>query len=266
MISSISNPQIRLVRQLLRKPRSRKQESAFIVEGKKMFLEAPDDWIRKVYLSESLAASDSRVMEKARRSDWEVAADSVFDEMSDTCTPQGVLAVLHTPGWKRENFLRPGGLYIILEDLQDPGNLGTIFRTGEGAGIDGLLLTQNCVDPVSPKVVRATMGSIFRVPYLITGTVAQAAELLSGCRVRMYAAHLDGQKDYDEADYREGAAFLIGNEARGLSPEGAGAAQELIRIPMKGRVESLNAAMAAGILMYEAARQRRRSSVCVTCG
>ena len=224
-----------------------------------MFLEAPDTWIRKVYLSENLAGSDGPIRSKAQQFDWEVVLDPVFAQMSDTCTPQGVLVVLNTPRWEPEDFIRPGGLYIILEDLQDPGNVGTIFRTGEGAGVDGLLLTGNCVDPVSPKVVRSTMGSVFRMPYLVTGTVAMAAQILSGCGVQLYAAHLDGQKDYDAADYRGGTAFLIGNEGNGLSAEGVEAADGLIRIPMEGKVESLNAAMAAGILMYEAARQRRRS-------
>ena len=102
------------------------------------------------------------------------------------------------------------------------------------------------------------MGSIFRVPYQIVPTVQEAAKILSGYGVRLYAAHLNGTEDYDEADYREGTAFLIGNEGNGLTAEAAGTAHGWIRIPMKGRVESLNAAMAAGILMYEASRQRRR--------
>ena len=244
----------------MRKSRLRRQEGLFAAEGKKMFLEAPDSWIEKVYISESLMKTDFEAAEKAKRFDCCLVADRAFEQMSDTCTPQGVLVLLHTPDWRAEDFLKPGGIYVILENLQDPGNLGTIFRTGEGAGINGLILAGSCVDPTSPKAVRSTMGSAYRVPYVQTGSAAEAAELLAGCGIRIYAAHLGGQREYDEPDYRTGAAFLIGNEGNGLTPEGARAAHELIRIPMGGRVESLNAAMAAGILMYEASRQRRRSA------
>src|SRR5699024_2833373 len=148
-------------------------------------------------------------------------------------------------------------LPIFLEDLQDPGNAGTILRTGEGAGVSGIFLTRTCVDITNPKVIRGTMGSIYRVPFFYVEDVPSLKEMLKGRGIRFFAAHLQGRNQYYEESYQGGSAFLIGNEGKGLTEEAAEAADCLIRIPMEGQVESLNAAMAAGILMYEAARQRR---------
>lgn len=148
-------------------------------------------------------------------------------------------------------------LYVILENLQDPGNAGTIIRTGEAAGVTAVFLTEGSVDLYSPKTIRSTMGAIFRVPHFYVPTGAAIADELLIRGVRVYAAHLRGRTSYTDCDYRRGSAFVIGNESRGISDELAEKCSTLIRIPMYGRVESLNAAMAAGILMYEAVRQRR---------
>ena len=148
-------------------------------------------------------------------------------------------------------------LLMVLEDLQDPGNAGTIIRTGEGAGVSGVFLTKTCVDITNPKVIRATMGSVYRIPFFYVEDVVSLKQKLQGRGIRFFAAHLQGKNSYDRESYEDGTAFLIGNEGKGLTDQAADAADCLIRIPMCGQVESLNAAMAAGILMYEAARQRR---------
>lgn len=145
---------------------------------------------------------------------------------------------------------------MILEDLQDPGNVGTILRTGEGAGVSGVFLTRTCVDITNPKVIRATMGSVYRMPFAYVEDVPSLKKVLEKRGIHLFAAHLQGKKAYYEESYQKGTAFMIGNEGKGLTDRAAGEADSLIRIPMCGQVESLNAAMAAGILMYEAARQR----------
>ena len=255
MITSGSNAQIKKLIQLNQKTKARRQEGLFVIEGEKMFDEAPRDWIENVYVSENYTG----IIDVPH----EVVKDSVFRQMSDTCTPQGILAVLRTPVYQAEDLLRTGRektpFLLILEDLQDPGNLGTIFRTAEGAGVNGILMTKTCVDVTNPKVVRGTMGSIFRMPYLVIEDVKTAKQMLSPFGVRLYAACLEGTGDYDEPDYGRGTAFLIGNEGKGLTQEAIRISDERIRIPMEGQVESLNAAMAAGILMYEASRQRRKA-------
>ena len=257
MITSASNARVKNVIQLNQKAKVRREQGLFVAEGKKMFLEAPADWISEVYVSQSLSA-DKEIMERAEKFFCEIVKDSVFRQMCDTKTPQGILTVLKLPVWTEEDVL--GGdapLVMVLEDLQDPGNAGTILRTGEGAGVKGVLLTKTCVDITNPKVIRSTMGSIYRIPFLYVEDVVSLKKKLADRGIRSFAAHLKGENSYDREDYRGGTAFFIGNEGRGLTDSAAETADCLIRIPMCGKVESLNAAMAAGILMYEASRQRR---------
>ena len=145
---------------------------------------------------------------------------------------------------------------IFLENIQDPGNLGTILRTAEGAGIDGIIMNKGTVDIYNPKVVRSTMGSIFRVPFMYCDDIMGKVDELKKSGVKVYAAALGGTRNYSEPDYTRPSAFAIGNEGNGLTDEMINAADERIKIPMLGKVESLNAANAAGILMYEAFRQK----------
>ena len=147
---------------------------------------------------------------------------------------------------------------MILEDIQDPGNLGTILRTGEGAGISGIIATRGTADLTNPKTVRSTMGSIFRVPYVVTDDLHETILSLKQRGFTIYAAALEGSVLYDVPDYTAPSAFLIGNEGNGLTAEAYAAADKAVRIPMSGMVESLNAAVASAILMYEARRQKQR--------
>ena len=148
-------------------------------------------------------------------------------------------------------------LLLVLEDIQDPGNLGTIFRTAEAAGATGIVMSRGTVDIFHPKVVRATMSAVFRMPFYISNDLCAEISAFRERGIRSYAAHLGGKRAYDELPLSKGCAFLIGNEGNGLSEELTAQADEKIIIPMAGGAESLNAAMAAGILLFEAARQRR---------
>ncbi|MDO4273760.1 MAG: RNA methyltransferase [Eubacteriales bacterium] len=257
MITSVNNGQIKNIIQLNQKTKARREQGLFVAEGKKMFREAPPGWVEKVFVSESLS-EDADLMNTVKTYPCEVVSDTVFRQMSDTQTPQGILTVLRRPSYKMEDIIKGEKPFVVvLEDLQDPGNAGTIIRTGEGAGVDGILLTRTCVDITNPKVIRSTMGSIYRIPFLYVEDVVSLKGKLREQSIRTFAAHLKGQNSYDREDYTGGTAFFIGNEGKGLTEAAAGAADCLVRIPMCGKVESLNAAMAAGILMYEAARQRR---------
>ena len=268
MITSVNNGQVKNIIQLNQKTKARREQGLFVAEGRKMFGEAPREWVSKVYVSETLTG-DTGLMVQVEKLPYEIVADSVFRQMSDTQTPQGILTVLKKPSYTIEDILGIiipetrdmfGGenpLVMILEDLQDPGNAGTILRTGEGAGVSGILLTKTCVDITNPKVIRSTMGSVYRMPFLYVESVVSLTQELKDRNIRTFAAHLHGKNSYDQESYTGGTAFLIGNEGKGLTDEAAESADCLIRIPMCGKVESLNAAMASGILMYEAARQRR---------
>lgn len=254
------NQQQKYILNLQRKSRDRRREQAFIVEGKKLFEEAPEDRITMIVVSESFCRSrEGSQLLKGRK--YDVVSDAVFETLSDTKSPQGIMAVVKQASYTLKDLLGDGSrqpLILVLEHLQDPGNLGTMLRAGEAAGITGVLMNSDCVDIYNPKTVRGTMGSLFRVPFLVTEDLQRDLALLKEKGVVSYAAHLEGSVSYEAGDYRQGTAFLIGNEANGLSDALSAVADRRIRIPMEGRVESLNAAMAATVLMFEAARQRRQ--------
>lgn len=258
MITSTANPQVKNILQLMKKSKARREQGLFVAEGAKMVSEAPADWIYKTYVNRRGLELLGGGKEITAGDNIEVLDDKVFKSVSDTVTPQGILSLIRQPVYSLDAILAvKNPLLLILEDLQDPGNLGTIVRTAEGAGVTGMILTENTVDIFNPKTIRATMGAIFRVPFLYTEHLPFVLAKLKEKQITTFAAHLDGRSDYDREDYTTGTAFMIGNEGNGLSEELSCAADKLIKIPMKGQVESLNAAMAAGILTYEAARQRR---------
>ena len=272
MITSRDNPRVKHVKKLNRKAKSRRQEKLFVAEGERIISETPFSLLRELYVcdtyqkQEAVNRAHSRmqekleaVMEKAKEKGiLEVVTEDVFAEMSDTEHPQGVLAVIEQPSYQLKDLMADAPLIMILEDIQDPGNLGTIFRTAEGAGVSGIIMSRGTVDLFSPKVVRSTMGSIYRMPFLVAEDLPEMIRSIKGEGVRLYAAHLEGKKYHDGFAYTGPSGFMIGNEGNGLSRELTDYADDLLRIPMGGQLESLNAAMAAGILMYEANRQRRK--------
>lgn len=263
MITSSNNIHIKNIIALQKKGKVRKEQDVFVVEGSKMVSEVPIGSLVQLYVAESYLKQQEHnsyleEMVSRHKSSYEVAADKVFREMADTQTPQGILAVVRQKHYRLEDLFSAdrAAHLIILEGIQDPGNLGTILRTGEGAGVTGVILSKGSVDLYNAKVIRATMGSIFRVPFLYTDCLGEVLkEIQKKCT--LYAAHLQGECSYDKADYTKDTAFLVGNEANGLSEEIASYADRLIRIPMLGKVESLNVGVAASVLMYEVFRQRR---------
>jgi len=255
MITSTSNSQVKYLVQLQNKSKIRKENKEFVVEGIKMVEEAPKDRIVKIYVSENFTKSNEEIVNKIGV-EYEIVSDNVFSQMSDTKTPQGILAIVKMVDYSIEDLIKDIPLIAIIENLQDPGNLGTIIRTGEGAGISGVLMSANTVDIYNPKTIRSTMGSIFRVPFVYENEFLNAIDFIRNRNVSIYAAHLDGKNSYTAEKYIGPSAFLIGNESNGLSDETAKKADILIKIPMCGKVESLNAAIATTVLLYEAKRQR----------
>lgn len=262
VISSSSNIQIKNIAALLKKSKAREEQGIYVVEGLKMFEEARTaGLLSKAYFSESFYNSkESADPGFFTGLDYELITDSLFHEISETMTPQGAMGLVRTAEYTLESIIeKPGVSLLLLEDIRDPGNLGTIIRTAEGAGITGIILNSSCVDIYNPKVIRSTMGSIFRVPFCrvkdFYGTIGQLRERGIG----VFAAHLSGEPYDTEGCFVNSCAILIGNEANGLSADASALADNLIRIPMEGKVESLNAAVAAAILMYEVARQRRNN-------
>jgi len=274
MISSTANSQVKQVAALGKKARYRKETGLFVVEGPKMFEELPLDRIESVYVTENFLkaerqkatasgdknGSSAMILEKLKKiRKVETVTDDVLKAMSDTQTPQGILALAKQYQYSLKDVLKASGKahLMILETLQDPGNLGTILRAGEGAGITGVIMNEDTADIYNPKVIRSTMGSVFRVPFVYVSDLKETLRELKTAGIHLYAAHLKGVNSYDKEDYTGDIGFLIGNEAKGLSDEIAELADTYVKIPMAGKVESLNAAIASSILMYETARQRR---------
>ena len=248
MITSTSSSQVKHVVNLQKKAKLRKEEKQFVVEGVKMVSEAPADRLVKVYVSETFKADNEEFLERMNydsigKDVLEIVTDNVFMRMSDTDL-EGILSDKRNP------------LLLIIENLQDPGNLGTIVRMAEGAGVTGIIMSSNTVDIYNPKTIRSTMGSLYRVPVIYVDDICEAADVCKSKGVTVYAAHLNGTDNYNKKDYTNPTAFMIGNEGNGLTDKLADKADEYVRIPMQGEVESLNAAIACTILTYEAVRQR----------
>lgn len=260
MITSTANVHVKHVLNLLNKSKYRKENGLFVAEGVKMVLEAPRERVEKIYVSEEFISSHKNGLNGI---EWksprvEVVSNSVMKQMSDTKTPQGIMATVKMKESTMDEIAGSDKAFVIVcEDIQDPGNLGTILRTGEGAGVTGIIMSRNTVDIYHPKTIRSTMGSVYRVPFLTVENLQDTIREMKLLGVKMYAAHLSGNNSYAKEDYSGKCAFLIGNEGNGLKEATTALADRLIRIPMEGSVESLNAAVSSAVLMYEVNRQRR---------
>lgn len=266
MIASNDNAKVKNVRELNSKHKARVIQSLFVVEGVKMCMEAPIDRIHQVFVSESFYAEEvnkemllNKSPEFVEGEKLFVVKDSVFEGMCDTKTPQGILTLVAMKDTSFEELFNDDTVpfIMVLESIQDPGNLGTIIRTAEGAGVTGIIINDKTVDLYNPKTIRSTMGSLYRMKIYESKDIIDTVKKLKSRGIKVYAAHLKGKAQYFEMDYKGGTAFMIGNEGNGLTDELADMADTYIRIPMEGQVESLNAGIAASILMYETLRQRR---------
>ena len=257
MITSETNAQMKKAVKLQKSARARKKEGLFVVEGIKLVGEAfSEEKLEKVYFSETAAKEHQELFLKWGKSVFcEVVADAVFSAVSDTVSPQGVLGIACLPEYTLDSVLESGKRrFLLLDNIRDPGNLGTIMRTAEGAGISAVILSKESVDLFNPKVVRATMGSVFRVPFCYVENLFTVIDKLKERDIPTYGCTMEGSIRFDLADYRAGAAVVIGNEANGISCEVKSHLSGTIHIPMAGKLESLNASVAAAILMYELVR------------
>lgn len=182
--------------------------------------------------------------------------ENIFNEICSTETPQGVLAVISKPENNLNNLaFDRNGFYIVLDKVQDPGNLGTIIRTADAAGVDGMILSEGCTDVYNPKTLRSTMGSVFRVNIYENINLENALQKMKENGIKILASSINAQKYYFDEDFGNGTALVIGSEAHGISLTVQNLADSLIKIPMNEQIDSLNASVAAGILIYEKYRR-----------
>lgn len=267
MITSLSNGRIKNVMQLLKQGKQRRKQGLFVIEGARIVSETPEHLLRELYVSKSFASKHEnketiemyqKLFGTGKLTVYEVVSDEVFAKMCDTVTPQGVLAVANMLVHDIDDILiEEKASYLILEDIQDPGNLGTMMRTAEGAGIRGVIMSKGTVDIYNPKTLRSTMGSIFRVPFCYVDDLGEVVKKMQKHGIVTYAAHLAGKQFYDEISFAHQSAVMIGNEGNGLSDKLSDLADVKLKIPMEGKLESLNAAVSAAILMYEMHRQKK---------
>ena len=246
MITSKNNGQLKNVKKLMESPKERREKKLFVIEGLRLVNEAPVSQVECLYVSETMERSGK--IDLSRYRNIEVVSDEVFNSFSGTVTPQGVMAVVKMPEYEFRGGAEKATL-LILDDIQDPGNLGTMMRTAEAAGVSGVIMSPGCVDIYNPKVIRSTMGSIFRVPFVICDLVPEIENLkMDGYAV--YGAALDGASFYTDVEYPDKRAVVIGNEGRGISESVLNSVSEKIKIPMEGKVESLNAAVSAAVIVF----------------
>ncbi len=245
-ITSRDNKLLKTARSLHKK-KGREQTGLYFAEGVRLVSEALlfiKDKIEFILLSESYFAKNSEI---ADDTEVYVIPDKLFDDICETQTPQGIAAVIHMENMEKLNFSDTEYL-LILDGVSEPGNMGTIIRTAEAAGIDAVILMDGCADIYNSKVVRSAMGSLFRMKFL-KGDL----DIISNLKQDGFfivATALENSEPIERVELQKKRAIVIGNEARGVSRDMLHIADRTVRIDMQGEVESLNAAVAAGIAMY----------------
>ena len=261
-IASRHNPLLKYLRDLALERSHRHASNLFLIEGKR-FVEAAlgaGVELNHLLVAEELADTpEFQALTGSCSSDVTIysAPMSLIEKIAQTKNPQGVVATARMKSWDLASLTQAGRrLFLVMDDVTDPGNMGTMIRTADAAGFDGVILGPASVDLYNPKTLRATMGSIFHIPCVAAHSLEQALTLLKSAGIRLIATHLGATEMPYAIDLTRDAALIVGNEAHGVSPTSTQLADILVKIPMLGGAESLNASTAANILMYESVRQR----------
>ncbi len=264
-ITSNSNPNIKHVKSLQRK-KFRDEYNEFIIEGLRIVehgLEYGGDIIRLfITHDEYKSLEGTRVFEKIieKNVDTYIISEQLFKEISDTKNPQGILGIVKKKSYDINHILNKEKYFIIILDrLQDPGNLGSIIRTADAAGIDCIVTSKGCVDTYNNKTIRSTMGSIFNIPIVDIGDLDSFIAYLIENDTKIVSTILETNQYHYEVEYGEKIAVIIGNEGNGISKELIDKSNIKVKIPMLGKAESLNASTASSIIIYEIVRQRLNS-------
>ena len=250
-ITAKDNARIKRIAKLQKSAQSRREEGVFVLEGLRTIDDAADNGIKieELYFTKEILEKHSSYIKKfAQKSDFcAEISEGVAKNIADTTSTQGIFAVARIP--ENNTEIHKNKKYIALENLQDPSNLGAVARTAEALGVDAIIISGNSCDPFSPKSLRASMGTLLRVPLIFTSDMAQ---LIKKVDMPAFACVVDKDAErLTDVSFDGGAIAVIGNEANGLTDETVRACSKAVTIPMKGRAESLNAAAAAAIVMWE---------------
>lgn len=261
IISSKDNEIVKNIKKLKEK-KYRDLENAYIIEGIKLVKEAiyENAKIRQIIMCENYADNkeiDKETLYEISKYNLIYVTEKVFNTITDVKTPQGIIAIVEKNNSTCEiNYSEE--IIIALDDVQDPGNLGTIIRTADSANLKQIILSKNSADPYNPKVVRSTMGGIFRVNIIEVDNLEETLKQTQKNGFKVMVTVLDTQKSIYDANYNK-KVIVIGNEANGISKSIQNIADEKVKIPMLGKTESLNASVAAGVMIYEYVRRKAKS-------
>jgi TrmH family RNA methyltransferase len=273
-LTSLRSPRVTAARRLAKRS-FRGKERRFIAEGPQAVREAvahrgsAGPALIELYATPDAAERHAKLLAAARAAGARVftASDAVLAELCDTVTPQGVVGICRFLDSPFEEILRAEPrLIVVLAHVRDPGNAGTVLRCADAAGADAVVLTDACVDLYNPKAVRASVGSLFHLPVAVGVPVEKAVAGLRAAGARVLAADGSGRRDLD-AELDEGTmsgptAWIFGNEAWGLPEQTRALADEVVRVPIHGKAESLNLATAAAVCLYASARAQRAPAGC----
>ena len=255
IVTSKDNPQIKNAVKLKKSAKHRRQSGCFIAEGARVCVDAvlSGAEIVTLFVTESARKKNPEAYESISGCAQNVClvTPELFSVISDTQNPQGFLCVIKTLD-KSSDFdtIKIGGKFLALDNVQDPNNLGTILRSAEAFGVNGVVMSSDCCDVFNPKVVRGSMGAVFRVPVLTVDSLS--AWFIDNPQLNTYAAVVDSSAEkVTEICFQEPCAVVVGNEGNGIRPETASSCRHKITIPMNGKAESLNASVAAAILIWE---------------
>lgn len=254
IITSKKNSDIKYLRKLY-DSRKRRKEKRFILEGTRIIDQAlaNDSSFYRVFISPNF---EGEIIDKlVANKDIKVkqVAEELLAEVADTVSPQGIIAVVDKPGYDiADLFTGTKRALLVLDQIQDPGNMGTIIRSAAGAGIKGIIALKGCVDIYNLKVLRATMGAIFSLPVLTRIEEDEFLEILVDNKdYQLVCTSPEGNQYYFELDYEQAPIFIIGNEARGVSQKIKNRSDYNVKIPLRGKIDSLNAAISTGIILYD---------------
>lgn len=254
-ITSAQNATLKLVKELLKKKAARKKQGLFVVEGIRAVKEIPEHiQIQTVLVSEKV---DKEHYEAISAKEILVMPESLFETLSETTSPQGLMAIVKKVDVPLAELQMEEGPYLLLENLQDPGNLGTIIRTAHAFDFKGILMTKGCVDLYSPKVVRSTMSSLFYMPIVMDEEIGTYMDYLKAKGKTIYTTALSDKAQWiHDVTFNQDMALVIGNEGNGVSEYCLEHTDYMMMIPMPGGAESLNASVATAVCMYEVLRQK----------
>jgi len=230
----------------------RNKSGLFLVEGKKQVEEIPENWsVKQIFISEKFGNAAGDFKNAA------VFSERLFGKLSATESPQGIMAAVEKKLYSAKEVIKNSGAFAVLENIRDPGNLGTIIRSAEAFGIKAVFVSKGSADIYSDKTLRAAAGSIFHLPVLDNIEVKDILNLMNKEKIFVFAASLKGKKYLNDIKFAEKNAFIIGSEAHGIENETEKSADALVKIRIPGKTESLNAAVAAAVIMYEMSKKRQ---------